>query len=93
MNKYIEAFKKLKTTIWKLSNDKPLKKDLEPLYAIHELVEKATPKKPRYNKEIDEYTCRECGYNVIRRWEKMNYCPHCGQSIDWENKAILFYGR
>jgi rubrerythrin len=55
---------------------------------LHELVDKATPKKPdRYiflKRNSDGLPthgfCKECGTSVL---SKNNYCPNCGQAIDW----------
>ena len=90
MNKYAESFERLCLHTEQLQkfqvmdcpafNKGSYEEDKK---LIGELVEKATPKKPRYNKKIDEYTCIECGYKVLRRREKMNYCMNCGQAIDW----------
>lgn len=57
------------------------------LSVLRELIEKATPKKPMYIKTIDEYRCKNCGFTVIRNWEKMKYCCNCGQKIDWSDRG------
>lgn len=33
-------------------------------------------------KVTDEYCCPNCGEPFFDRWES-NYCPGCGQKIDW----------
>lgn len=33
-------------------------------------------------KVTDEYCCPNCSEPVFDRWES-NYCPVCGQKIDW----------
>lgn len=53
---------------------------------LQELVDKATPKKPIYNEEIDEYRCKQCGHLVIEGWRAKNYCSNCGQALDWSDE-------
>ena len=63
---------------------------------LKELVEKATPKKLDslyylVHKKYDEYYvtghCLVCGneFNISKN-NRPNYCPHCGQKIDWGEK-------
>ncbi len=98
MNKYQEALEFLRSedvTAW--GNDK-----LEILYFhldnIEELVEKATPKKPEIKELIRKDNYRD-GTNIPRYdwWcpnchlehisgNDINYCPTCGQAIDWSNE-------
>ena len=33
----------------------------------------------------DYYSCPKCGEEVGRGDDKANYCPDCGQKIDWED--------
>jgi rubrerythrin len=51
-------------------------------YEISKLVERDTPKKPIVNidNEIKEYNCGVC---VCRLDIPQNFCPKCGQRIDW----------
>lgn len=60
---------------------------------LKDLVEKDKPKvadiytDTRHGKQIDVYVCPRCGSylcdcdDIENTWE---YCPSCGQSIDWE---------
>ena len=49
---------------------------------LQELVDKATPMKPTpYIKNIG--TCKSCEDSVHRL---DNYCPNCGQKIDWSEE-------
>ena len=79
MNKYQKALDFLRSedvTAW--GNDK-----IELLYfhldILEELVEKATPKKPK--KEFDDIICPHCNakFNVCDNCTEMfMYCPNCG---------------
>ena len=73
-----------------ISNGKDLRnfetRDYVPLEAVEELIEKATPKKlkgwtvgKRLNRGI-EFNCPMC--NTVHH-NKFNFCPNCGQAIDW----------
>lgn len=91
MNNYTEALKDLSRNLSKPSESKSY-------MAIKELVERATPKKPKeqlidnYCKGIPgetpnekelNYFCPNCNELVGDEWSKYNYCPCCGQAIDW----------
>lgn len=87
MNKYQEA--------WNfLMGDGKMKVDKwgESLDTIHELVEKATPKK--ISKKVDRlkynhYFCNSCSaYLGSEFLPKGNYCPTCGQKIDWSEEDV-----
>lgn len=63
-------------------NDSLLKEDVN---LIQELVDRATPKKPKRKlivNELDEvtgiYICSSCKWTC-----RLDYCEHCGQAIDW----------
>ena len=72
MNKYQEALDYLKggNLFGKLSD--------EALDSILELVDKATPMKPKRNKRY----CGNC--DTVRLLPYDNYCSNCGYKIDWE---------
>jgi hypothetical protein len=68
------------------------------LETLQELVDRDTPKKPNeqlidnYFKGIPgetpnekelNYFCPNCNELVGDEWSKYNYCPCCGQAIDW----------
>lgn len=57
--------------------------------------EKATPEKPTYEGDgyaadgtfiWDTWLCPGCGASYEVECEKYDYCPHCGQKIEWENE-------
>ncbi len=50
---------------------------------LQELVGKATPKKPKKD------GCPFCGMPNIRseEWDnEFDYCPNCGQALDWDDE-------
>lgn len=87
MNKYQEAFERTKQVV---TID-----TLDDFITLKELVEKATPKKLdslyyKVHKKYDEYYvsgyCVVCGNEFhISKDSRPNYCPNCGQKIDWGN--------
>lgn len=102
-NKYKEAFITIKKVLalcafeeYRLETDKPL--DVKNFYRqlesdeniklLQELVDRATPMKPKLNEETGLYICR-CGLQVGQYHHlpfiKRNYahCWHCGQKLDW----------
>lgn len=80
MNKYQEALKKLRK-IEQTENTWDENCDV-----LQELVDKATPKKPknwkaerRLNGAV-EFNCPVCNRLYT---ERVNFCSSCGQAIDW----------
>lgn len=62
------------------------------LQTLKELVDKATSTKPNIwgdgvdsNGEIiyDMYDCPNCDKSYEIDYEKYDYCPNCGQRLDW----------
>lgn len=62
---------------------------------LQELVDKATPKKPFYeadgydeNGELiyDTWICPNCIHYYEVDYDDYDYCPNCGQPIDWSDK-------
>lgn len=93
MNKYQEALNTLKTSDIKLFVYKEQENVVEEhqptifdfyhseIFALQELVEKATPKKLLYNGEYVSFcNCPNCKKVVPIHG---NYCPRCGQKLDW----------
>lgn len=92
-----EAFKRLKFIADnELNTGSKSYKDLqefwnykEPLKVITDLVERDTPMKVDLETTISlnyyckktSYKCPKCGVTIIERW--YNYCPVCGQKLDW----------
>ncbi len=89
MNRYQEALKKLRK-IEQTENTWD-----ENCEVLQELVEKATPKKPKiraFNEAepwycadylVEREACPLCGRKLL---DKDPYCYICGQAIDWSEK-------
>lgn len=83
MNKYKEALYELKMVLiynsHKYGDSRLIDLNVE---TINELVEKATPKKPKLLNDIcdDFFKCPEC--DVLIHYHQ-RYCDRCGQRIDW----------
>ena len=55
---------------------------------LNELVEIATPKKAKplfIPLPVMPYRCPCCSHLVNDKTERFNFCPNCGQKIDWFN--------
>lgn len=50
-----------------------------------ECIEKQTPKKPIINLWDEWCECPVCDGIVTIEETKLNYCPDCGQAIDWSD--------
>ena len=66
------------------ADEKIINKIQSLLDRLDELEAKATGKKPSLEYPFDSiqanYHCPSCGYMVF---SDDNYCPHCGQKLDW----------
>lgn len=86
MNKYQEAWNNVKSLAETSDYYKPYNDDKD-IKLIQELVEKETPVKfvksySRYGTE--SWLCPNCRRKLKRAWQECNnYCPKCGQMIDW----------
>ena len=95
MSKYTEAISSIYFTMHNRVKPKTLghceDRNLE---LLEELVERATPKKPKekiinvYSGENPDekephYYCPDCLEWVGDEWIEHKYCPRCGQAIDW----------
>jgi hypothetical protein len=48
-----------------------------------ELLDRESPMKALYDHRYAEMGCAFCG-EMVSGWEELpNYCPYCGQAIDW----------
>ncbi|MCU6725754.1 Uncharacterised protein [uncultured Clostridium sp.] len=59
-----------------------------------EALAKQTPKKPTLEGDgyapdgslvLDEWLCPRCKFRYELDYEEHNYCPNCGQAIDWSD--------
>ncbi len=63
----------------------------EAIEVLQELVDKVTPTKPLieadgfYDGELvyDTWVCQKCGERYEIDYDKYDYCPKCGQALDW----------
>ena len=90
MNKYQEALNNIKTEPKEkdyYGDEIPFfKEDDEDIALLQELVDKSTPKKvTQFEHEGNMYCwCHECDHvEMIREIDFMNYCPNCGQKLEW----------
>lgn len=74
-----------------IRNSKPIKAAVE---RLAELEEKQIPKEPNYegdgyddNGEIvyDTAYCPSCEHEFEVDYDTPDYCPNCGQALDWSN--------
>ena len=65
------------------------------LKEVREAVEKQNPKTPTYEGDgyapdgsfvWDEWICPRCGTSYEVDYDEYDYCPNCGQSIDWSEE-------
>ena len=59
-------------------------------------LEKQIPKKPTYDCDgyapggifvWDEWICQNCGSRYELEYDDYEYCPNCGQAIDWSGNV------
>mgnify|MGYP000308066226 CR=1 FL=1 len=64
----------------------------KPHKTLFEIINKDTPQKPilfgdgvdnKGNIILDHWDCPCCGETYELDYDQYNYCPHCGQKIDW----------
>ena len=82
MNKYQEAFISIQDNKYMYGTD-------EQWDLLKELVDRAIPKKPEMMriKKYDGYNIGicECGHTIDTSLDDCaNFCPNCGQALDWE---------
>lgn len=56
---------------------------------IKELIERDAPVKPFINilNGVREYNCGSCVCNLdIPQIKELNFCPECGQRLDWSDE-------
>jgi hypothetical protein len=88
-NKYAETYQELVnhlTDIHYCVSKAEVMPMIDILNNIEELVDKATPKKvTQFEHEGNLYCwCSKCDHvEMIREIDFMNYCPNCGQKLEW----------
>lgn len=95
MNKYERAYKYIDNLL-DISGDKNYPLVAEYSQLLKEVVDKETPKikrKPRYGMNMGathkDYYCDRCEQLICMEptkemfEEHYNYCPNCGQKLDW----------
>lgn len=100
MNKYQEALDRLASINLDIIEDGETKLN-QSIYGIHdranlemsgdlqtlqELVDKETPMK--VCGDGDDHICPKCNeyFCICEVQNKINYCPNCGQKLDWRTK-------
>lgn len=66
----------------------------EDLEMAIEALNKQIPKKPTYEGDgywnghivYDTWICPCCGKSYELEYEEYDYCPNCGQKLDWRDK-------
>ena len=69
-------------------------RDDEDIDLIRAIVKKEIPKKPYFESDgyadgypvYDKWICPRCGHNYEVDSDKFDYCPKCGQRIDWSDE-------
>jgi len=57
--------------------------DVEAIEIAIEALEKQIPERLKREKILHTHLCPECGLPAVA-W--LNYCPKCGQKIDWSEE-------
>ena len=52
---------------------------------VKKFENKQEPMRPVYDHRYAELGCAMCGNQVSGWEERPNYCPNCGQKLDWED--------
>ena len=97
MNKYQEALSNIRYYYAQSQEYKKLQKynAIRQLETLQELVDKVTPKKPKIRafNEAEPWDCADhfvernaCPACERKMTNKSNYCPCCGQALDWSNE-------
>lgn len=67
-------------------------RDDQDIYLVKAIVKKEIQKKPYFESDGDRYgepvydtwICPRCGHNYETEFDHYDYCPKCGQRIDWD---------
>lgn len=78
-----------------ISNELQEYRQLGTLEEVRDAVEKQIPKSPTYEGDgyapdgsfvWDEWICPHCGSRFEVEYDDYDYCPNCGQHIDWSEE-------
>ena len=69
-------------------------RDDKDIYLIKAIVKKEIPKKPFFESDgyadgypvYDTWICPRCGHNYETECDHYDYCPKCGQRLDWSEE-------
>lgn len=78
--------------VWKAYDGKDMERCNEACRAAVKALEKQIPKKPDYegdgydnngNMIYDTWICPNCGKYYEVDYDNYDFCPNCGQALDW----------
>ena len=90
-----EAIKILQRDLQIQLENKALPDGIEAIQIAIQALEKQIPKKPTYEGDgyapdgtfvWDEWLCPCCGKRYEVDYDDYDYCPNCGQKIDWSGE-------
>ena len=90
-----EAIKILQRDLQIQLENKALPDGIEAIQIAIQALEKQIPKKPTYEGDgyapdgtfvWDEWLCPCCGKRYEVDYDDYDYCPNCGQKIDWSDE-------
>ena len=94
-NKENKAIKILQRDLQIQLENKALPDGIEAIQIAIQALEKQIPKKPTYEGDgyapdgtfvFDEWLCPCCGKRYEVDYDDYDYCPNCGQKIDWSDE-------
>ena len=56
---------------------------LENVQTVVTALQKQVPMKPTFTGDGYAWTCPNCGKDYEVEYDEYEYCPECGQKIDW----------
>lgn len=81
--------------VWKAYDGKDVQRCNEACRVAVKALEKQMPNKPKYegdgydeNSELiyDTWLCPNCEHEYEVNYDDYDYCPNCGQAIDWTDE-------
>ncbi len=89
-----EAIIEIKHDVYRNTDNFEIRISKECYKTIIAALEKQIPKKPDISGDscdkdgnliYDTYDCPNCHTSYEMEYEKYDYCPSCGQALDWSN--------